>query len=140
MTDSSTPGDEAAIRAVVEHTAEVVSGVEREEALAALDRLVEALTAAQCERDEALTKAWQEWERTKEAEAQVESLRAALTGCVQSGMDEDGNAWIAASPSGVDEAARILGLTAKSIREAEALRVDPEAPPQKDKTDLGDAV
>ncbi len=48
----------------------------------------------------------------------VDALTEALTGCVQYGVDEDGRAWIAANPSGVDRAAEVLGIDAAFIRAA----------------------
>ena len=48
--------------------------------------------------------------------ARLDELEVALGGMLHHGLEEDDRAWIAANPSGVDEAARVLGITAQSIR------------------------
>ena len=76
---TATPGDEAAIReALMEFAYRPGQPVfsRYEGAVAALDRLVAALTAARRERDEARDAIYAPVMRAEAAEAQVESLRA----------------------------------------------------------------
>lgn len=143
--------DADALRAALEKfsadDAPVLSGIELAGLRGCVVMLLARLDTAERERDEAVRLdywaeeidarlrelAWPPHALTRdcgsgrgpeELAAEVVRLRTALRGCVQFGVGEDDEVWIAANPSGVSLAAEVLGLNAETIRDGAGLGGD----------------
>jgi len=135
--EPSTPGDEAAIRqALSECSCPEIHFVNRCDnciALDAHDRLVAALAAAQRERDEAKRMLWQEEQAHDRTGAQVESLTRERD-VAQEQRDNvmrrmvSERAQVESLRAALERYAQFPGREGRIAREA--LRVDPEAPPE----------